>query len=212
MPLAFPKIQEIINLALRIFPNEYWKDVTERRNKPEFVPSYNQTFCDVIQLKWKKVDGRANFIALCTIPCTPDHWDIVLAAILLSRPEFWKSTQNICIQLIDYFKKENHGLLHHDNVQNFNRDCLEYLVQMAHGTRRNKFFTDPQGALINIYGDILDLSIKKLPEETEEDFKKRKGEFKNKFDESVYKILNAPQHIGQFQEELKRLEEYVSAT
>lgn len=212
MPLYFPKIQEFTNLALKIFPNEYWVDVMELRNNPNYQQSINQTFCDIIQVKWTRVDNKANFTALCTIPCTPDHWDTVLAAILVSGPEFWKSTQNICLKLLDYFKTEAQGLLHPDNIQNFNGDLMSYLVQNALGTRENKFLTDPIGCIENMYGDILALSVKRLPEETEEEFKKRFKKFQDDFHWDVDTYLNQTRHIGSFQEELRRLEEYVSAT
>jgi len=93
-------------------------------------------------------------------------------------------------------------LLHHNEILNFNQEAMSYIVQTSHGTRQNKFLTDPVSAMKNIYKDLIMVALNKEPEESQEEFELRRDVILDQPLESVDKSLKKPKHLEAFQKDL----------
>jgi len=153
MPLLpqLNKLHEVLVLALKVFPEDYWlkiyyvrkykdpKDVPN--NCPKLIP-----FGDIFQHTFKRQDEKTGLVnPFCTVPKSSDHWDIVLAMYTIMDPDMWPTPMAVARDLVTCFQPalKDGKLLNPDSIHNFGDDVFCFLLRTANGERENKFLGNP---------------------------------------------------------------------
>jgi len=201
------KLTDLISKFFYVFPDAYWSKVLDLRltEENEMTNVATSIFSDIFQPVHKPdpENKTTRVLIFCTVPKVSECWDTVLAfyCILLYHKFGFKyspsQVANLILEvLVVGLKDKLKGLYHPENIENFDRTVLEYLMQTKEGTRTNKFFTDPEGTLTNILGVIEELGIRAGS--------CKKG-FYDKARESAKEILNKPEIKSDLQEEINQL-------
>jgi len=204
------KLTKLVNLVetfLQVFPDEYWSKLFKHRLQEDNEMNNLATciFSDIFQYVHKPDPEHktTQVLVFCVVPKISECWDTILASyciLLYHKFGFHYSPSQIANLILEVMvvglKGKLNGMFQPEKIENFDRTVLEYLMQVKEGTRQNKFFSDPEGALCNILDMVEELGVKSGS---------CKRGFYDEAKKSITENLNKPEYKQALQQELDLL-------
>lgn len=200
------KLTNLVQTFFHVFPDSYWEDLFKHRlhESNEMLELATNIFTDIFQFTHKPSDDHktTQVLVFCTIPKISECWDTVLASYtVLIYKKFGKvyppsTIANLILEVFVVGLKGIKGMFRPENIENFDRTVLEYLINVKEGNRGNKFFSDPEDCVVQILDAVEQFGIKSGT--------CNKG-FYDGAKSSVKEILNKPEIKAGIQREIDQL-------
>lgn len=207
MAHSLPKLDNLLYLCFKQFPDGYWSEVYSRKKESKL--SFDETciFADIFQQASTRVGERqAMLTQFCTIPKDRACWDTVLAMYCVleydkgrkSEPLDVRSVASRLLQQI-HNASDRSEVLNWKNTLSFGEDSsiIDHLVEVSHSRVENLFLSDPIETIRRLL--VLNCDMSEGPSEEE------KKKFVTESMENIKEVLNQKEWKEQYQKEVELL-------